>query len=661
MSELIIESSDFIHEVIYKVSANADDVKFPLYKIVRFLMDNQYEISLHESSNYSYILYKDENKVTVTEMFISFVALEPSLREPYRQKFYKYLISRSKIFYESAVHNISAAKINLIQNQRRPCLSNMYYALHNSLSSLIESYRNEIMSDDNLEVDFSGEEEAKIDHFNPDLFQVYLNNIDTLLNKSEETFLEHKFMHVNRTKIHENPYTWIIPVFSQHVNDDNFKKVILAMHDSLKIVNLNNLGADSESRRSVFESKLKVALDDVKNELTDSDSPKNSYLILSAFFSYGYMLRQSADYDSLFDVKIPYKEIINWTIVTSNFLDFIEEIYFKENRIDSESSASRIQKLDAKSSLEILKNHEIDYQNNLMTITGIIIDKSFDFGEIIKKLYSNKGYKLMNQMGTFSELKSSTENITLCKKLFGTTLECYISISIQGLFRIDVEFSKISKHSDIYKTINYYYLEELINRELVNKDLQAVISQEASIVIGLPSINQNRSVAYNELILRLFEGNKNRITREINKDLKNMTNAISTSKFIISSRFQLNNSSNFLINGPSERFLFDFLEREKKYAQAIDGEIEKILFVYFYFHNEAISVQKNQILDRLTNEYPLVNFSIELIQLTDGEIRKLIEEDYDYLTAKLITLKNQFETSTAELSLDDLISSNSNS
>lgn len=645
MRELIIESSDLIHEVIYRVSNNVDDVKFPLQKISLYLKENGYVLSNRESNRKMYVLYKDENKAILTESFISFVVLEEKLREPYRQIFYKHLISRSKIFYESAVHNINASKINLIQNQRRPCLSNMYYALHNSFSSLIETYRTEFVVDKDLEINFGDEEETKINHFVPRSLKVFIDNIDTILEDEADNFLTHDFMKVGPAEVYENPFSWIIPVFSKHLESESFKKVLFSMKDSLNIINLNNLGVDTASRRSTFEKNLKLSLEEIEKNLDILNTPKEIYLTLAAFFSYGYMLRQSADYDSLFEVKVPYQEIINWTIVTSKLLEFISESYFQDENENVDLESLRIQRLKAKSSIEILKNHEIDYQNNLMTITGIIIDKNFDFTAVVKSLYASKRYNMMNQTGIISELTASTENVTLYKKLFGTTFECYISLSTQGIFRVDVNIDQSLLQFNNTPKVNYYFLEELIHQEIIKQDLLFVTSKEANIVTGLPNIAENTSLTYKDLIWGVTEGNQARISSKINMYLRNTNKTISTPELLVSSKIQLRGREDFLIRVPIKNLLFEYRNRDETHRLITEGHINKILFVYFYFHPEVSSDIEYELEKSLNEEYPTAKIYIELIQLNDGEIRKLIEEDYSYLDMKLKLLIENFENS----------------
>jgi len=64
------------------------------------------------------------------------------------EKIEQYLTTeRYKIFSDATLQNIESAKINLIQNKLRICVSNMYYSLHNGIPVMIEYYK--LMNDSN--------------------------------------------------------------------------------------------------------------------------------------------------------------------------------------------------------------------------------------------------------------------------------------------------------------------------------------------------------------------------------------------------------------------------------------------------------------------------------------------------------------------------------
>ncbi|MFJ7306711.1 hypothetical protein [Peribacillus frigoritolerans] len=645
MNDLINEYSDLLHEMIYKIADDAQDLKYPIQRVIDFLVSEGYSISIAESRNTSFILYKNKAKTSVTENFISFEKLEQIDRERYKQKFYKYLISRSKIFYQSALQNAKAAKINLIQNQRRTCVSNMYYSLHNSFASMVEFYKSEMLVDKTiLELDNTSEDESKLEHFTPMALEVFLNNIDEILKSGKEDFIPRKEMNAGRIKSFENPFTWIFPLFSDSFEKEKYLDMVAAMVESLDKVNIENLGVDTSSRRYVFENQLKSILLRIKETSTEdkiSKPQKYTFIHMGAFLAYGYMLRQSADYDSLFEVKIPHQDIINWTIVTSNFLNFVSEFVSESNY----ENGGRVQKLDAESSTEILKNSDDDYHNTVMTMTGIIIDKDFNLIEVIRNLYSQKGYKMINQRGKITELADTTDNTTICRILFGTPLECFISISRQGLFRIDIVLSEKLMDTQYYKGINQFYLEKLIHEEIIQKDLLSVVSTNANIVRGIPSTPQYNSLKYLDLVLGIHERLKMDLDIKISSYLRRYTEKISSEKFIINSDFSLMNSERFIRRQNPIRIIMPRRRNREELALQIEnGLVEKFLFIFFYTDSEILSEIKESFEKNVIEEFPRLDFKVEFVQVTDIETRQLIEEDYSYFEVKILNLMEKFVT-----------------
>ncbi|WP_404292623.1 hypothetical protein LG276_19840 [Cytobacillus kochii] len=646
MNDLINEHFDLLHEVIYLIADDVPDIKFPVQRVVDFLLSEGYTISISESQKTSFILYKNKAKTSVTENFISFEKLEQIDRERYKQNFYKYLISRSKIFYQSALQNAKAAKINLIQNQRRTCVSNMYYSLHNSFASMVEFYKSEMLIDKKiLELDNTSEDETKLEHFTPIALGVFINNIDEILKSGKEDFISSKEMNAGRMKSFENPFTWIFPLYSNLLEEEKFLEMVETMVESLDKVNIENLGVDTSSRRYGFENQLKSILTKIRETSKEdriSKSQKYICINMGAFFAYGYMLRQSADYDSLFEVKIPHQDIINWTIVTSNFVNFVSEFLSETNYESNE----RVQKLDAESSTEILKNSDDDYQNTVMTMTGIIIDKDFNLIEVIRNLYSQKGYKMINQRGRITELTDSTDNTTICRILFGTPLECFVSMSTQGLFRIDIVLSDTLIDTQFNKGINQFYLEKLIHEEIIQKDLLSVVSKNANIVRGIPSTPQYNSLNYLDLVLGIHERIKYDMDGKISRYLRRYTEKISSEKFIINSEFSINASERFINRIRPVNIIVPRLPRRREVISQIEnGSVEKFLFVFFYTDSEISSDTKESFVTKISEEYPQLDFKAEFVQVTDVETRQLIEEDYSYFEVKILNLVEKFGNS----------------
>ncbi|OTW84072.1 hypothetical protein GVV68_01390 (plasmid) [Bacillus cereus] len=638
MDSVIIEKSDLLHDVIYEISEGAQDINFPIMKVVDYLIREGYVISQAESTKTAFVLYKENKKTVVTETFIAFESLSQSDRERYKQNFYTYIISRSKIYFQSAVQNSKASKINLIQNQRRACVSNMYYTLHNSFASMVEFYKNEMLINHELfeeenKNDDEAKDETKLEHFVPIALQVFVDNIDDIVSSEKEKFISNPKMNAGRIKSHENPFTWIFPLFADLLEKKQFISMINTMSEALDKVNLENYGVDSTFRRTNFENQLKENLTKITNISREESglTKKVLCLRLSAFLAYGYMLRQSADYDSLFEIKIPHQDIINWTIITSNFLGVVTE-FLGENK---NQSIERVQKLDAASSTEILRTADTDLRRSAMTMTGIIIDKELNLIQIIQNLYSHKGYKMINQRGRVSELKNNTDIISMCRILFGTPLECFISFSKQGLFRIDIVLKDDTRGTDFIRGINQFYLEQLIQTDVIEKDLLSVISENASIVRGIPTTPQYNTLNYLDLVVGIHESVRIRILHGLNRHLERYTKTNSTESFSLFSQFTLHTKS---LSGSPAR-IRSLLQRNWVY-----NKVNKILVIYFSTYNFESSTEiESHALRYAKEKFPQIDFKLELIQLSELEIRQLVEGDFSFFELTIDSLKEKFE------------------
>ena len=665
MSELIHENSDLLHEVIYEIVDDAQDIKYPIQRVVDFLLTEGYMISKFESTKTSYILYKGNAKTTVTENFISFEKLEQNERERYKQNFYKYLISRSKIFYQSALQNAKAAKINLIQNQRRTCVSNMYYSLHNSFASLVEFYKSDLVIEHNLlELENEKDDEAKLEHFIPKGLEVFLTNIDDILDAEKEEFINNERMNVGRIKSFENPFSWIIPLFTNWFEKKQFLEIINTMKEVLYKINLDNYAVDDSFRRTKFEQQLKENLIQIRETCSTDDCPdnKSASLILAAFLAYAYMLRQSADYDSLFEIKIPHQDIINWTIISSNFLNIVSEFLLENNN----NSVERIQKLDAESSTEILRSADTDLQNSIMTMTGIIIDKEFDLIQVIKKLYTQKGYKMINQRGRISHLNNGTDYISICRLIFSTSLESFISISKQGLFRIDIVLSDEQMDRDYVKGVNQYYLEQLIHQDIIEKDLLNVVSKNANIVRGIPTTPQFSSLNYLDLVVGVHERIQRRIFSRTKRFIDELAYSKSSDSLILKSLLSMN-KSDFKRRFKSRYFVSSFSRNITTNENITTQNLLLIIFCSYNdlhlendIHSEMVDI-KEKMYKNFTEEFPNTSFHLEFIFLSESENRQLVEEDYSFFEVHLdkniekyekLYISNQDIKSTEDLSME---------
>lgn len=643
MNDLIIEKSDVLHDTIFEISETAIDLKFPISRVISFLEEEGFILSYVESSKNSAILYRGEEKTVVGEKFVAFETLTSTEKEKHKQNLYKFLILRYKIFYQSALQNTKAAKINLIQNQRRTCVSNMYYSLHNSFASMVEYYKAELSDNEKLlEPESDYDDETKLEHFIPRGLKVFTENIDEIIILNKEEIIMNEKMNTGRVKSYENPFTWIIPLFYDLTSTDEFVDIVESMYEAIEKINLENYAVDETMRRSQFEQQLKENLTITKELIKAEDcSPdKKVFLVIAAFLAYGYMLRQSADYDSLFEIKIPHQDIINWTIITSNFLSIVTS-FIKE---ESTQATERVQKLDAASSTEILQSSDTDVMSSIMTMTGIIIDKSFDLKNAVKELNSKKGYSMINQRGEISILSQETDNTCIRRMIFSTPLECFISFSKQGLFRIDVTLTETKLDSDFYKGINQFYLEQLIEKDVIERDLLQIVSANATIVRGIPTTVQFNSVNYLDLVVGVHERLKFNLLSIIRRHLEKLSEEKKNEDLIIDCSFYMNKQG--LMRG------MNFLQRRSLFENIETRKVSKILIVKFYSINEELSDSENvrtitHILKDLEDRFPENNYFIELISLSDYENRQLVEKNYSFFNSTLENLIEKYEKYTS--------------
>lgn len=642
MESVIIERNDLLHDVIYEISQKAQDIKFPIQRVVNYLLKEGYILNKTESTKTAYTLFKDNKKTVVTNNFISFETLEQGDRERYKQNFYTYVISRSKIYYQSAVQNTKAAKINLIQNQRRTCVSNMYYSLHNSFASMVEFYKTEMLVNEHLlDEESSNEDETKLEHFVPRGLEVLVNNIDDILTAEKEEYISNSKMDSGRTKSFENPFSWIFPLFVDLMEDKKFIEIVNSMSDALQNVNLENYGVDNTFRRSGFENQLKENLIKIRELSQDGEiiDKKALYLNLAGFLAYAYMLRQSADYDSLFEIKIPHRDIINWTIITSNFLDFVTN-FVRENNTQNNN---RIQKLDAESSTEILQTLDTDSRSTIMTMTGIIIDKEFELVQVIKKLYSQKGYKMINQRGRIIELNENTETISICRILFGTPLECFISFSTQGLFRIDIVLNEENENTEFSKGVNQFYLEQLIQKIIIEKDLLTVVSNNANIVRGIPTTMQYNSLNYLDLVIGIHEQMRRSIQFSLGRYFREISLKYSTESFLVNCFFSMKRNEReykYKI-----RNIFDGYQLKRDVIPNIEqGVSTKFLIIYFSPYSLQNSLEFETFATKYIKDlYPELDCKVELLTMSELEVEQVIEKDYSSLDIIIENLKDKFQ------------------
>ncbi|WML42140.1 hypothetical protein RCG19_11280 [Neobacillus sp. OS1-2] len=276
-----------------------------------------------------------------------------------------------------------------------------------------------------------------------------------------------------------------------------------------------------------------------------------------------------------------------------------------------------------------------------MTMTGIIIDKEFNLVQVVRKLYSQKGYKMINQRGRVVELNENTEHVNICRNLFGTPLECFISFSTQGLFRIDIVLKQDIRDSDFSKGVNQFYLEQLIQKDVIEKDLLSIVSKNVTIVRGIPTTQQYTSLNYLDLVMGIHERMRRNLQLNISNHLRESSIKFSTEDFVLGCSLSLNNNDRDIFYKVRNMFDGYNLRRDIK-SEITEGKVKKFLYIYLCPYNLTNAAEiETTVTTYVNDKFPELDFKLDLIQISELEVRQLIEKDYSSIELTISNLKEK--------------------
>ncbi|TAN67947.1 hypothetical protein WS9_007050 [Paraclostridium sordellii 8483] len=629
---IINVKSNFVYQAIYSVQNKQHGLKFPTERVEKYLLTEGYKKNIIESNNYYIVMIKDENKVFIGKKIICFEVLPEDVKEKYHQKLTSFVILRYKIFSDATIQNIESAKNNLIQNKLRTCVSNMYYSLHNGMSAMVEYYKSTNESTNLGESDNEGlDDEAFLGHFTPAAFKVFLENIDDICINDKCEYLESEKMKSGRMKSENNPFSWIYPLFYDKIcnieSDDNDIKILLEdMATSLIDVSLDNIAVDDTQKRSNFEKELKKSLEIVKSIIKEEEKYSIKYIlaVLSGYFSYAYMLRQLGDYDSLFEVKVNQKEVIRWTITSAQFIDMILNYL----DIGDNESQSKIQIINARSSRETLNDLYYSTDMDLMTITGIVIDRDFNLIKYATNLLKKKGYSLFNQDDEIPSYDKNDNKIIICKNIVMTPYRCFITISNTGIFRIDVVLLD-GESTKMKKTINTSYLERFIHKEILEEDFQQLLSSKGRIVIGAPIIYQDEDYSKLELLFKTHELIQLRYNIKISRMIDRISDEMYDNKILIVPIVNIFRDNDII------RYTSNWKMKLKRMMSSKEGFDNSIKIVFTIIANDKISFNENdedRIVEKIRKFEEIENeIKIKYINISDEDLKQVIYGDEIYI------------------------------
>jgi hypothetical protein len=177
-------------------------------------------------------LTRDSIRCQVTEAEVVFSeAIADDQIERIKAEMHALLVTRVEILSNAAEQNSSSALINLLQNQRRACVSDMYYALHNAIAAIQEYYlfRGELdqaripeeLSRDTVE------QESRLGHCSPFVAEPIINtdHLKLLWETDLEDILTNSNLRANRDardrEPHRNPFVWFAFMLREILESDS--------------------------------------------------------------------------------------------------------------------------------------------------------------------------------------------------------------------------------------------------------------------------------------------------------------------------------------------------------------------------------------------------------------------------------------------------------
>lgn len=443
---MIDKSEDSLYPV--KFTITDEEVTFPKTKVISILKELGYQsitalrrpslIELRKGSNRAYLTDK--------ELFFS-ETLTTKRRDSLHAQLFELLVTRIRILNQAAIQNAEAAKINLLQNQRRSSVSDAYYATFTAVGSLIE-----YIKDTYLDEMFQSIDETALDndpedgrlHFTPDDAQkINTRFSEIILALSEKQFVlkNDTFQFASTELSRKNSFVWVIissfvlynhlllqpdeeieineieKVINlddivhedrneelSHKKESDFKPSNLALQydnlltqliDFISIIDIDTF-AIGVSGREKFEQHFSKNFKFFREIALKSTSEKKfdfekTSAILICYLLYAYALRQMADYEASFDSRIGIKIISSLCHFTDHFTKIIEA--FTNKNFDLQLGL-KIQKVNSTCSIEVISGYQMysNLEKSIYHIGGVAANMKLDILRTTKILLNNTAY-----------------------------------------------------------------------------------------------------------------------------------------------------------------------------------------------------------------------------------------------------------------------------
>lgn len=487
---LIVRDHDDLYPLKFIIN-EAVELKFPKRRVVTLLEEMGFRIIGKYVYREKIIeLRLNTHRAFLTERELLFSEDLPTrAKDSLQANLYSLLVQRITILNQAAHQNAEAAKINLLQSQRRASVSDAYYAIFTAFGSLIEYTKHNYSAifNDVTEGSFDVDPEDKRNHFTPEEASKIQNRIlgivsdvQSKLVNINERVLSFNFEN-NLSLSRTNSFVWVIiticflfenfgsenqtglatdevdeineespnenlegkderldsDAMGQFMNEGfavNFATLLDSLTELINSVNIESF-AIGVSGREGFEENFSEVFNLLRADANRSDSELvKSCSVVCLFFLYTYALRQMADYEVSFDSRINIEQIAELCHCTDIFVKSVS-LFTEKNK----QELCKIQRINSQCSPNIINNYQrySDTEQSIFFIGGIATRAKIDIAKTAKYILKNSAYRPVIINGVIYNNQDGN-SVVVERKLTFLPVNLRIIISDAGSFWVEV-------------------------------------------------------------------------------------------------------------------------------------------------------------------------------------------------------------------------------
>lgn len=693
LGQLIIQSDDSLYPLKYTINGEID-VAFPLSKVIDLLEELNFRTTRRLASYEKVIeLRKGTSRVYLTEKEIAFSeSLPTKLRDSLHSQLFALLVTRVRILNQAAIQNSEAAKINLLQNQRRACVSDAYYAVFTSIGSLIEHIKDNCLSEifaRILEDALDEDPEDRRNHFTPkEAEKLSIRFCEIVSNISDkEIVLEKELCDFSTEKLsRRNPFVWAIlsgfilykHLLKRNVGETNHEEKLIdeeiAENDSEEIV-ANSSGTELQLTEDLYYSLLNSLAVFMKSIDVESFaigvsgregfeenftemficfrqifsgekeheelSLEETCAILCCFFLYSYALRQMADYEASFDSRISIEVISKLCYFTELFTKIVDSF---TSKIAEFNWGTKVQQLNSVCSRDVVPGYQGICQGakSIYSLGGILVNPQIDILQTTKSLLKNPAYAPALVHGKLYSPQDGT-SIVLERKFPIAPISLKIIITESGVVWIDVYYKSRFKElqSEMMSKIHPLSIEKIIVRTVINSEILTAINHLEVLYLGGITTNQEYSKSLFEYMNDLLPMHMS-LKRQIHDQLVRSVSKELQLDFRIIDKHIL---PSWIEDEPDFQEIDWLLRRRIRM-----GSIKSNSVLLIAYHLKSINLsQKEQFREQLKRVSNENNLESEIFYVSDDFLNELIIGDDIFFNEKIVELSQKICTEFKEI------------